>query len=302
MSAIKHYEPHSLALIFPAMDAEALENMAADIKQNGQRDPIVLHEGKILDGVQRQAACEKANVTPSYSHWENLPEWKRKGGPLAFVISENLHRRHMTTGQRAEIAEGLAKGTHGGDRKSDQGLEIAFDQMSVNQAAKTMHVSPASVKQVRKVRREAPEKIKDIRSGKLAPSKAASDLPAEKRERKGKLLNGEDAAKAFDPEQFKALVLKPITKLFKKIAAERVKDAKRVIFDDWFAIHHREKKDWVSPTHVIYEDGTQIEVERVLDRERGKVRLRLQSDNAKKLEPVSSQDWTSLVRKKGAAK
>src|SRR6516164_3567463 len=118
MSAIEHYEPHPLALIFPAMDAEALGKMAADIEQNGQRDPIVLYEGKILDGVQRQAACEKANVTPSYSHWDNLPEWKRKGGPLAFVISENLHRRHMTIGQRAEIAEGLATGTHGGDRKS----------------------------------------------------------------------------------------------------------------------------------------------------------------------------------------
>jgi hypothetical protein len=39
---------------------------------------------------------------------------------LSFVLSKNLMRRHLTTGQRALIASKLANMPRGGDRKSDK--------------------------------------------------------------------------------------------------------------------------------------------------------------------------------------
>src|SRR5262245_10153457 len=176
-NAITHYEPHPLALLLPAMDDEPLAKMADDIKQVGQRDPIVLYEGKILDGVQRQAACEKANVIPSYSHWEHLPEWKRKAGPLAFIMSLNLHRRHLTTKQRSEIAAKIVP------MLREQAIEQAKDKVAnqtlsrkrapkgsgdaVKKAADMMKVSPDSVRRQQKQQGQNIEKRKSQQKGKL---------------------------------------------------------------------------------------------------------------------------------------
>jgi hypothetical protein len=219
------------------------------------------------------------------------------------VISQNLHRRHLTTGQRAEIAESMATGTHGGVRKSDQEQKIAFDQPTLKQAAKMMHVSDQSVKQVRKVRREAPEKIKAIKAGKLAPSKAARQIEEKKskRERKGKLLNGDDAGKAFDEQDFNKLVLGGIKRLFKRIDRKREQAAKRLVVNDWFSLFHSTKGD-VMPEYVIYADGTKFKVDEVL---RSRAGLRLQSDKSAPIKAVKSHDVTAALghapRKKGGA-
>lgn len=86
---------HPFAARFPMLPAEELDRLAADIAENGLQQPIVLDgEGRILDGRNRWAACELAGVTPETTVHE--------GDDLAaFVISANVARRHMSTGQRA---------------------------------------------------------------------------------------------------------------------------------------------------------------------------------------------------------
>jgi hypothetical protein len=44
---------HRLADLFPMMDEAALAELAADIKANGQREPIKLWDGAIIDGRNR---------------------------------------------------------------------------------------------------------------------------------------------------------------------------------------------------------------------------------------------------------
>lgn len=93
-------EPHELSKLFPPMSEAEIQELATDIKAHGLRVPIMLYERKVLDGVQRQRACEIAGVTPDYMSFESNPEHLVRGGALAYVVSENLLRRHLTLEQR----------------------------------------------------------------------------------------------------------------------------------------------------------------------------------------------------------
>ncbi len=86
------------------MAEDELAELAADIKANGQREPVVLAffqirdgEKKIMlvDGRNRRAACKLAGLEPSFRFLDDDED------PTAYVISANIHRRNLTTGQRA---------------------------------------------------------------------------------------------------------------------------------------------------------------------------------------------------------
>lgn len=89
--------------VFPLMSDEELQELAADIKENGLHEPLVIadvqtNDGEIVvvlvDGRNRRAACKIVGVEPQIR--------KLNGeDPNAYVLSANIHRRHMTKGQRA---------------------------------------------------------------------------------------------------------------------------------------------------------------------------------------------------------
>ena len=94
-------EPYPLAAIFPELPAEELRQLARDIKERGQIEPIILYKGQILDGRNRYKACQMVGVKPSFEEF-NAKAAKRS--PEEFVLSRNLRRRHLSTGQKAAIA------------------------------------------------------------------------------------------------------------------------------------------------------------------------------------------------------
>lgn len=57
------------------------------------RDPIVLDlDGVLIEGRNRWAACQIANVDPRFAVLDD-------NDPVAFILSKNTKRRHMTKGQ-----------------------------------------------------------------------------------------------------------------------------------------------------------------------------------------------------------
>jgi len=88
---------HQIADLFPLMEGEQFRNFVADIKENGLINPIYIYEGQILDGRNRYNACLKLGIEPRYVKYTG-------DDPVGFVISKNLHRRHLNAYQRAKIA------------------------------------------------------------------------------------------------------------------------------------------------------------------------------------------------------
>jgi len=77
-----------------------------DIEEHGQQSPVVLLEDKILEGRNRAlAACQLGKELKTV----NFEELGTDQSPLEYVISSNLHRRHLSDHQRVQIAAQLAK-------------------------------------------------------------------------------------------------------------------------------------------------------------------------------------------------
>ncbi len=90
------FELHPLCALFPRMGGNEFAALVTDIKANGLRQPIITHNGMILDGGNRYEACLQAGVKPTMQEYkgENL---------VTYVMSANFHRRHLSSGQQAAI-------------------------------------------------------------------------------------------------------------------------------------------------------------------------------------------------------
>jgi hypothetical protein len=92
---MKKIKVHPVAELFPMMSEEELDDLAADIKENGLLHPIVLDtEGVLIDGRNRLEACHRAEIEPTFETVDGQD-------PVAFILSNNVHRRHLSKGQRA---------------------------------------------------------------------------------------------------------------------------------------------------------------------------------------------------------
>lgn len=161
----QQYEIHPAATLFPLMTDEEYQGLKQDIAENGQREDIVVWCSKLIDGRNRLRACEELQREPS------IAELDEDQDPWKYVISHNLHRRHLTTSQRAMVASKLATLKHG-DVKTQKSERQ--NCTSIGDAAKTLNVSPRSVKTAKQVQEHGSESVKQaVEQGELPVSLAA---------------------------------------------------------------------------------------------------------------------------------
>lgn len=165
--SLKALTAHPLANLFPLMEGAAFDEFAADIRQHGLREPIVLLGGQILDGRNRFRACEQVSVQPRFEEY-------RGDDPAAFVVSLNLKRRHLTESQRGMVAASLATMKHGGNRKSDQAANLPVETTQAD-AAKMLNVSERTLRTAKTVQDEgAPALVKAVETGEVTIAAAAT--------------------------------------------------------------------------------------------------------------------------------
>ena len=187
-------EVHDAANLFPMLEGEKFEELKADIEKNGVQVWMTFYDGKLLDGRNRYRACVELGINPE--HYSDELDVESVPDPIAWVLSTNLHRRHLTTSQRAMIAAKVLDLY--ADEAKDRQKELAGTRpnagtdlveklpqgdkgKSRDKAGEAVGVSGKSVDQAKKVQAKGtPELNEAVTSGKVAVSRAAkiADLPS----------------------------------------------------------------------------------------------------------------------------
>jgi hypothetical protein len=119
---------HPIANIFRLLEGDEFEELVKDVRANGLVQPIILYEEKILDGRNRYRACLKSGVAPIFNTFSG-------DDPVAYVISTNVRRRHMTPKRKQEALAKLFK---------------LKPELSARQAANLVGASPTTASETRK--------------------------------------------------------------------------------------------------------------------------------------------------------
>jgi ParB-like chromosome segregation protein Spo0J len=175
---------HPIANIFPMMSDEEFAGLKKDIAEHGIREDVVFWKEELIDGRNRLAACIELGI-----EWNgHAAELDDDIDPVAYVISHNLHRRHLDVSQRAMVAGRLrsmfddeAKGRqqkHGNTApgKPKTLVESLPPVKKARDAAgDALNVSGKSVDAATKVLKSGNEElIAKVESGEVSVSKAAA--------------------------------------------------------------------------------------------------------------------------------
>jgi hypothetical protein len=188
---------HPAAAEFPLLEGDEYAALVASIGQDGQQEPITLHEGAILDGRNRWRACVDLGIVPRTRAWAG-----ECGTPTRFVIAENIRRRHLNPGQAAAIAADLEpllareiaekEAARKAAQPRDEGGRMASptradlpesgDLRSGEQgraakaAADLIGAKPRTVRQAKRVKEQAPELHAQVKAGTLRLDAAEKEV------------------------------------------------------------------------------------------------------------------------------
>jgi hypothetical protein len=131
------WKVHPVADILPMLTNDELDEMANDIKTNGQKFPITRDaDGVILEGRNRLEACERAGVEPQF---ETLPKGQDE---VSFIISANIVRRHLNKGQQAMFVAKIHPEPEERGRGKKSVLNTEFSRESLSHARTVLKFAP----------------------------------------------------------------------------------------------------------------------------------------------------------------
>jgi hypothetical protein len=132
---------HPLAIKYGGnLGKKELDALAKDIAENGQRFPIVVHNGQIIEGVQRYRACLQIKTEPLITPYDVKRHGDTEADIAAFIISANIHRRHLTPKQKREIIAGYLKANPAASNRVIA-EKVGSDKNTVSKARKEMEAT-----------------------------------------------------------------------------------------------------------------------------------------------------------------
>jgi N6-adenosine-specific RNA methylase IME4 len=206
--AVQDLQFHPLANLFPLIEGRDFDELVADVHQHGLREPVVLHEGMILDGRNRYRACKAAEMPPRFETFTG-------SDPVAYVISINLRRRHLSEAQRGMVAAAVANLRDGqradlaarsANLRTLPGVAQPSPPISTAKAAELLNVSARTVEAAQSVLKHGtPELADKVRAGAVSVSAAADVARLPELEQRDIVAKGEreilEAAKRIRAEK-----------------------------------------------------------------------------------------------------
>lgn len=204
--------------IFPEAKAEDYNRLLEDIKSNGydKTQPITIYQGEIIDGWNRQRACDEIGIKPEYVTFNGTDV-----EAIALVMRTNK-RRNLNSGQWACIAaeaddllavirEQVEKERRDKQAESQSKTSEPIPQKIAGQpkndnsketsakAAELFNTNRTYVNQAVKMKTAAPEVFEKVKAGKMTmqdANKAVRAIPTDpwaddEKERKAKVESGQ---------------------------------------------------------------------------------------------------------------
>src|SRR5262245_39943904 len=160
------HEFHPLANVLPLTEGAEFDRLVADIAEHGLHNRITLLDGQVLDGRNRERACLAAGVEPRYVEFEGKDA-------AAYVLSQNLTRRHLGPSERAMVAARMA------NLKWGQRANRVERQICLSTAADLTGVSERSVKSAKVVLEHGVSELQEaVIRGRLTVHEKAAQFPA----------------------------------------------------------------------------------------------------------------------------
>ena len=224
---------HPIAKMFPMLDGKDMDSLTRSILADGLINPCVTFDGVLLDGRNRIEACRRAGVEPRFTEYAG-------DNPVAYIMAQNLARRHLTESQRAAIGVDLlphyekeAKKRQGArsdlkaDLPSSDGGRRPQGPQARDQAAAAVHVSGRLLSNANAVKQNDPEMFERVRAGEMTIHRAMLEI-AEEAKRAEDAKTAKDVARRLKKDQAPVVYHEPFTR-----TAERIQDnSVALIFTD----------------------------------------------------------------------
>lgn len=197
---------HPAAMLMPEMPEDEYIELKASIKMAGLQDSIVILNGEIIDGRHRFRACMELGISP---HRKTLGErYGTLTDPYQYVIATNLHRRHLTTSQKAAIGVELKK--HYAKlakerQKCGQGGSLLVDNCpqakgkARDEAGKTLGIAGRTIDRAEKVDKVSPVLVNEIKNGRVTLNSATELVKSVSEDELPKVV--ERVSKSKDPKK-----------------------------------------------------------------------------------------------------
>jgi preprotein translocase subunit SecD len=162
-------ELHPLCTYFPRMSDDEFTSLKDNIQDNGQTHPIYTLDGMILDGGNRYRALCELGIAPVMIEYTGA-------NPTQFILSSNLHRRHLTQGQSAAIVSASQSWVNA--QVADNSPLRSTAQLDTTTArAKQSGVGQRTQQLADKLVKEASaELVKEVIDGKKSLNKAIKEI------------------------------------------------------------------------------------------------------------------------------
>ena len=156
------YERHSLSNPFGEADQSDFDEIILSMRTRGydESHPIVLFEGKILDGWHRYLAAKRVGIEPEFREFVGSLEEAR-----TFVYGENLPRRHMNLRQKITALLLMNQWLHPRERLSEAAIQ-----------ARVGARSSKFTQQMRRVVEKDPDSAHKVVSGEITANAVIRDV------------------------------------------------------------------------------------------------------------------------------
>ena len=201
---IDGHELHEYCAMYPDMNADEFRDLLDSVRQHGpmSNKPVVMLDGKILDGRNRYKAYLAAGVNPipTVEYADICGGFD--GTALDWVIAENEMRRHLDATARGLIGNKLLKiraAENGGARRKRGSASVDGKKPTLRaEVAAEMNVSEGYLNTIGQIEETAPEVYKEMERGeiKVPEAKRKAGVGSKQKPHSLTLVNGDEGSDA----------------------------------------------------------------------------------------------------------